>query len=145
MLVVEIVGRCAVKWTGGEQKIEKNNARIEHIYCLAFVTSWYGGLVKVLLDFWGQDTWRSSQRTQPSRLLTLSVGNVVSLIGTGAAIERSCQTQVRDLELSVLANKKVGDLNISVNKATLMDGLDSFQKRKEDLKSVKLFETLGEL
>lgn len=90
----------------------------------------------MLLDFRRQIAWRAGQRRQPAGLRTLFVVNVVSLVGAGATINWCCQAQVRDLELSISANQQVGDLNISVSKATLMDGLDSFQKLKEELKSM---------
>ena len=90
----------------------------------------------MLLDFRRQIAWRAGQRCQPAGLTTLFVVNVVSLVFAGATIDWRCQAQVRDLELSVCADQQVGDFDISVGKATLMDGLDSFQNLKEEFKSM---------
>ena len=69
----------------------------------------------------------------------------MSLVGTGTAVERRCQAQIRDPELRILPDQKVGDLDVPVGKAILMDGLNSSQKLKEKLKSMQLLEPLGVL
>ena len=99
----------------------------------------------MFFDLGSQDSWRARHRGQPSKLATSLIAHVGSLVGTGTAVERRCQAQIRDPELRILPDQKVGDLDVPVGKAILMDGLNSSQKLKEKLKSMQLLEPLGVL